>query len=177
MANSNKKNQVETISEIVEKNQNILLIKIGKTTHQSLETLRKELLKSNSKIKVIKNTLFEKAINKIAIKNEIYKNLKKQFLPLKETAGLVTLSEKWNEGLKAVYTFAKKDTSLSLRMSLLDKTLYDSAKTMQIADLPSREELLSKIIGSMKSPMSKFVYALKFNTNKLVYILKQKSTN
>ncbi|PIW73479.1 50S ribosomal protein L10, partial [Candidatus Roizmanbacteria bacterium CG_4_8_14_3_um_filter_34_9] len=53
MANSNKKNQVETISEIVEKNQNILLIKIGKTTHQSLETLRKELLKSNSKIKVI----------------------------------------------------------------------------------------------------------------------------
>jgi len=121
--------------------------------------------------------LFEKAINKIAIKNEIYKNLKKQFLPLKETAGLVTLSEKWNEGLKAVYTFAKKDASLSLRMSLLDKTLYDSAKTIQMAELPSKEELLGKIIGSMKSPMSKFVYALKFNTNKLVYILKQKSTN
>jgi large subunit ribosomal protein L10 len=177
MANSNKKNQVQTISEIVEKNQNILLVKIGKTTHQSLETLRKELLKSNSKIKVIKNTLFEKAINKIAIKNELYKNLKKQFLPLKETTGLVTLSEKWNEGLKTVFTFAKKDASLSLRMSLLDKTLYDSAKTMQIAELPSKEELLGKIIGSMKSPMSKFVYALKYNTNKLVYILKQKSTN
>jgi len=46
-----------------------------------------------------------------------------------------------------------------------------------MAELPSKEELLGKIIGSMKSPMSKFVYALKFNTNKLVYILKQKSTN
>ena len=54
MANLNKKNQVKTISTIVEKNQNILLVKIGKTTHQSLETLRRELLKSNSKIKVIK---------------------------------------------------------------------------------------------------------------------------
>lgn len=175
MANTNKKNKVDSLFQLVEKNSNILLVKIGKTTHQSLESLRKELLKSNSKVKVIKNTLFEKAINKAALKNKLFKDLKKQFLPLKETTGLVTLSEKWNEGLKAVYMFSKKDTSLSLRMSMLDENLYDTAKTLQIAQLPSREELLGKIIGSMKSPMSKFVYALKYNTNKFVYILNAKS--
>ncbi len=175
MANTNKKNQVSAISKVVEDNPNILLVKIGKTTHQGLETLRKELLKSNSKVKVIKNTLFEKAINKVALKNKVYEDFKKQFFPLKETTGLVTLGENWNEGLKAVYAFTKKDASLSFRMSLLDKTIYDTAKTMQIAQLPSKLELLSKIIGSMKSPMSKFVYALKYNTNKFVYILNAKS--
>ena len=66
MVNNLKKNQVDSILQLVKKNPNILLVKIGKTTHQSLETLRKELRKSNSKIKVIKNTLFEKSINKIA---------------------------------------------------------------------------------------------------------------
>lgn len=175
MVNTNKKNQVDGLLKLVENNPNILLVKIGKTTHQSLESLRRELLKSNSKVKVIKNTLFEKAINKISAKNNLFKELKKQFLPLKETTGLVTLSEKWNDGLKAVYIFSKKDSSLSLRMSMLDQNLYDTSKTLQIAMLPSREELLGKIIGSMKSPMSKFVYALKYNTNKFVYILNAKS--
>jgi large subunit ribosomal protein L10 len=175
MVNQLKKNQVDSILQLVEKNPNILLVKIGNTTHQSLETLRKELKKSNSKIKVIKNTLFEKSINKIALKDKLFKELKKQFFPLKETTALVTLSDRWNEGLKALYLFTKKDATLSFKLALLDKNLYNAEKALQIAELPSREELLGKIIGSMKSPMSKFVYALKFNTNKFVYILNAKS--
>ncbi|MCR4313262.1 MAG: 50S ribosomal protein L10, partial [Candidatus Roizmanbacteria bacterium] len=175
MVNNNKKNQVDSIFQLVDKNPNILLVKIGKTTHQSLESLRKELRKSNSKIKVIKNTLFEKSVNKIALKNKLFKDLKKQFFPLKETTALVTLGGNWSEGLKALYQFSKKDSSVSFKFGLLDESLYDTSKTIQIAQLPSKEELLGKIIGSMKSPMSKFVYAFKYNTNKLVYILKQKS--
>ena len=58
MVNISKKNQVDSIFQLIEKNPNLLLVKIGKTTHQSLETLRRELRKSDSKIKVIKNTLF-----------------------------------------------------------------------------------------------------------------------
>jgi len=175
MVSKVKKNQVSSILQIVEKNSNILLVKIGNTTHQSLETLRKELRKSNSKIKVIKNTLFEKSINKIASKDKLFKELKKQFFPLKETTALITLNDRWNEGLKAFYLFTKKDATLSFKLALIDKNLYDAEKTLQIAQLPSREELLGKIIGSMKSPMSKFIYALKFNTNKFVYILQEKS--
>jgi len=175
MANINKKNQVDSIFQLIEKNSNLLLVKIGKTTHQGLETLRKELRKSDSKVKVIKNTLFEKAINKIALKNKLFIDFKKQFFPLKETVALITLGDRWNEGLKTLYLFTKKDATLSLKLALLDKTLYNAEKSIQIAQLPSKEELLSKIIGSMKSPMSKFVYALKYNTNKFVYILNAKS--
>ncbi|MFA6081623.1 MAG: 50S ribosomal protein L10 [Patescibacteria group bacterium] len=175
MVNTLKKNQVDSILKFVEKNPNILLAKIGNTTHQSLETLRKELRKSDSKVKVIKNTLFEKAVNKIALKNKLFVDFKKQFFPLKETTALITLGDSWYEGLKALYLFSKKDTTLSLKLAMLDKNLYNSEKVVQIAQLPSREELLGKIIGSMKSPMSKFVFALKYNTNKFVYILNAKS--
>lgn len=175
MVNQAKKNQVDSILQLLEKNPNFLLIKVGNTTHLSLESLRKELRKTDSKVKVIKNTLFEKSINKIGVKNKVFKDLKKLFFPLKETSALVTLGKRWSEGLKAFYLFSKKDASLSFKMALLDKSIYDAEKSLQIAQLPSREELLGKIIGSIKSPMNNFVYALKYNTNKLVYILKTKS--
>lgn len=173
MVNQLKKNQVDSILQLLEKSPNFLLIKMGKTTHQSLELLRKELRKADSQIKVIKNTLLEKSINKIILKKIIFKDLKKQFFPLKETGALVTLSDRWHEGLKALYLFSKKDTTLSFKFALLDKSLYDAEETLHIAQLPSKEELLGKIVGSMKSPISKFIYALKYNTNKLVYILKR----
>jgi large subunit ribosomal protein L10 len=175
MVNQAKKNQVDSILQLLEKNPNFLLIKVGKTTHLSLESLRKELRKTDSKIKVIKNTLFEKSVNKISSKNKVFKDFKKQFFPLKETSALVTLGGQWHEGLKAFYLFSKKDSSLSFKLALLDNDLYNAEKSLQIAQLPSREELLGKIIGSMKSPINNFVYALKFNTNKFVYILKAKS--
>ena len=175
MVNQLKKNQVDSILQLLEKNPNFLLVKMGKTTHQSLESLRRELRKTGSQIKVIKNTLFEKSINKIALKKTIFNDLKKQFFPLKETGALVTLSDRWHEGLKALYLFSKKDASLSFKLALLDNSIYNAEKALQIAQLPSQEELLGKIIGSIKSPMNKFIYALKYNTNKLVYILKQKS--
>ena len=175
MVNTFKKNQIDLIFQLLDKSPNFLLVKMGKTTHQSLESLRKDLRKTDSQVKVIKNTLFEKSINKIVLKKSVFKDLKKQFFPLKETSALVTLGDRWNEGLKTIYLFAKKDSTLSFKFSLLDNNIYDAEKTSIIAQLPSREELLGKIIGSMKNPMSKFVYALKFNTNKFVYILKAKS--
>jgi len=175
MVSQLKKNQVDSILQLLEKSPNFLLVKMGKTTHQSLESLRRELRKAGSQIKVIKNTLFEKSINKIALKKTIFNDLKKQFFPLKETSALVILSERWNEGLKTLYLFSKKDASLSFKLALLDNSIYNAEKALEIAQLPSREELLGKIIGSIKSPMNKFIYALKYNTNKLVYILKQKS--
>ena len=175
MVNQLKKNQVDSILQLLEKNPNFLLVKIGNTSHQSLELLRKELRKNDSQIKVIKNTLFEKSINKIALKKNIFNDLKKQFFPLKETSALVILSERWYEGLKALYLFSKKDSSLSFKLALLDNSIYDAEKALQIAQLPSREGLMGKIIGSLKSPINRFVYTLKYNTNKLVYLLKTKS--
>jgi large subunit ribosomal protein L10 len=175
MVNQLKKTQVATLLKTLEEKTNFLLVKIGKTTHQSLESLRKDLKKTDSSIRVIKNTLFEKTVNKIALKKPVFSDLKKRFFPLRESSALVTFKDGWDKGLKTFYQFSKKETSLGFKMALLDDTLYDSKQVLQIAQLPTKDELLGKIIGSMKSPMSKFVYALKYNTNKLVYILQEKS--
>ena len=175
MVNQSKKNQVESLSNSLQKNSNFILIKIEKTSHKNLEELRKELRKNDSVVKVIKNTFFEKAINKLSSSNKVFFELGKKFFPMKEPSAIISFNKSWDKGLKAFNQFSKKEKTLSFKLGLVDNQIYTAEEISQIANLPSREELLSKIISSMKSPMSKFVYALKFNTNKFVYILKEKS--
>lgn len=175
MVNQNKKIQVDLLTSALEKNSNFLVAKIDRTSHQNLESLRRELRKASSSIQVIKNSYFEKAVNKLASKNKTYLELKKKHLPLNSASIIVFLDKAWDAGLKAFYEFTQKDKTLSFKLSLLDNSVYSDSDTSKIAKLPARDQLIAKIIGSMKSPTSKLVYSLKYNTNKLVYILQAKS--
>ncbi len=177
MVNQNKKNQVELLSNNLQKNPNFILVKIEKTSHKNLEELRRELRKNDSAIKVIKNTFFEKAINKLSPSNKIFADLRKKFFPMKEPSAVISFNKSWDKGLKAFYQFSKKEKTLGFKFGLVDNQIYSAEEISCIADLPSREELLGKIIGSMKSPMTKFIYALKYNTNKFVYILRSNPPN
>lgn len=175
MVNQDKKTQVDSLTTKLEANKNFLIAKIDKTSHQNLELLRRELRKASSTIKVVKNSYFEKAVNKLASKNKSYMDLKKNFLPLNSSSMIVFLDNAWDKGLKAFYEFTQKEKSLSFKLSLLDNTVYGDADTTKIAKLPGRDQLVAKILGSMQAPTSKFVYSLKYNTSKLVYILQAKS--
>ena len=175
MVNQNKIDQVESLSNTLQKSPNFILVKIEKTSHKNLEDLRRELRKNDSSVKVIKNAFFEKAINKLTPSNKIFADLRKKFFPMKEPSAIISFNESWDKGLKAFYQFSKKEKTLSFKLGLVDNQIYSAEEIKHIADLPSRGELLGKIIGSMKSPMSKFIYSLKYNTNKFVYILNAKS--
>lgn len=175
MVSTQKKSAVESFVKKLQENSNFALIKFDKTIHQSLETLRKALKKEQSSFLVIKNTLFEKAMNKLAFQNKNMKELKKKFFPLKETSALLSLGNDWSKGLNAFYQFSQKEKTLDFRFGILDNQNYDALALSQIAQLPGKDQLMAKIISSMKSPMTKLVYALKYNMNKFVYILNQKA--
>lgn len=174
MVNQLKKQKVEELKNILSNSKNFLLVKIDKATHQSLESLRKDLRKDDTTLKVIKNTLFEKALNQIS-NNQFFKNIRQQFFPIKETSALVVFKNDWSNPLKTIFNFIKKEKTLSFKFALLDESIYPEKQVEQIAQLPSRNELLGKVIGSLKAPMNRLVHSLKYNTNKLVYILKEKS--
>jgi large subunit ribosomal protein L10 len=175
MVSTQKQGSVNTFVERLKKNSNFVLVKFDKTSHQSLETLRKSLKKEQSSFEVVKNTLFEKAVNKLALQNKLLKELKKKFFPLKATSALLSLGSDWSKGLSAFYQFAQKEKTLSFKFGILDNEGYDESNLTQIAQLPGKDVIMAKIIGSIKSPMTKLVYSLKYNTQKLVYILNQKS--
>lgn len=175
MVAQDKFDLVQKIHDLLLKKQNFVLVKIDKTNHQTLEALRKELKKTQSVFKVIKNRLFEKAINKMASNNQNFVYLRKTFLPLKETNALLLFEKEWSNGLRTFYQFCKKETSLSFQFGLLDDKSYIDKELLGIAQLPSKNQLVANLIGAFKSPSSRLVYSMKFNMSKFVYLLKQKS--
>lgn len=175
MVSLQKQSQVDQLSKTLTASSNFILIKFDKTNHHSLEKLRKELKKNDARLSVIKNSLLEKAINKLSTTNKLFIDFRKKFLPLKENTAVLMLEGDWSKGLNAFYQFAKTEKSLSFKFGTLDKALYSQPEVERIAQLPGKDVLMAKIIGSMKSPMSKVVYAMKYNTQKFVYILQQKA--
>ena len=105
MVSTQKKSQVDKLYNLFKEKSNFVLVKIDKTSHQNLESLRKVLRKSNSSFKVIKNSLFEKAIYRAALGKPKLNELKKKFFPLKETSAIITFDNDWSTGIKLFNEF------------------------------------------------------------------------
>lgn len=175
MPTQRKQQQLDTLLQNLEQSSNFALVKFDRTSHTSLESLRKELKKNNAKLRVIKNSIFEKAVNKLSAKQDNLKELQKKTNSIKENSGFLTFDQDWSAGLKAFADFSKKDTTLSFKVGVLDGGVYVTQDLIKIADLPSKAELMAKVIGGMKSPMYSLVYGMKFNMQKIVYVLSEKS--
>ncbi len=175
MANQAKQAQVTELKTIIGDYKNFVVIEYNKTTHKALEDLRRKLRKANASLKVLKNTLFEKTVEQMAEKDSALSSIKEKGMPLKGPSAMVGLSEDWSEGLKAYYDHAKKDESLTFKFGYVDGTAYDARNVEAIAKLPSKTELMAKVIGSMKTPMIKTVFSMKFSMQKFVTVLNEAS--
>ena len=175
MTSPQKKEVVTKLVDTLKNTKNFALVTFEKTGHQKLESLRKDLKKEGAGFKVIKNTLLEKAINKLGTADKLYLDFKKKFLPLKELTAIMIFSDDWSKPLKTFHKFAKSEKTLSFKVGIIDKQTFDESGLSKLAQLPSKEEIIATILGSMKSPSSHFVYSLKYNIQKFVYILSQKA--
>ncbi len=176
MANAKKQDQLQALTEFISSSKNFAIVQFDKTTHITLENLRKSLRENDAKMKVVKNTLFEKAVNKLSKDDRNLTELRKKAFPLKENSALVALGQEWNKGLGAFHKFSEKETTVAFKMGYLDNQVYDKTSLAKIAQLPPREQLVAKVIGGMKSPLANTVYALKFNMQKLAYVLNAKAS-
>ena len=57
--------------------------------------------------------------------------------------------------------FAKTADALELKCGVVEGTYYDANGIQTIATIPSREELLSKFLGSIQSPITNFARVIK----------------
>ncbi len=149
MPNIEKKQVV--VSEIKEKLQDavslILVNSRGLTVEQDTQ-LRKKLRQANVFYKVYKNTMV-----KLAIKDTQFESLS-DYLD-----GPTTVAISYDEPTFAANIINKemKDIdNLEFKAGVIESTLYDAASMIAIANIPPRNELLSKLLGSFKSPMASF---------------------
>ncbi len=174
MANTKKGDIVAQISESLQSGANFALIKFDKTTHKTLEDLRTQLRKSDAKISVVKNTLFEKAINKVSESEKTFTEIRQKEFPIKDRTALVVFTGDWAEGLKTYFNFSKKDEAYGFKFGRIENNVYSEGQLIQLAQLPGKDQLIAKLIGTLKNPIARTTRALTSGTQKLVYVLSQR---
>ena len=120
-------------------------------------------------LKVVKNTLALRAAEGTSIEE-----IKQHF----DGPTAIAYSEENVAGLaKVLRDFIKTHSGMSFKVGVLDGTLVSDEQVSSLADLPSREELLSKVLFLMNAPLTQLALALKSPVQKLAYLLKQLEEN
>lgn len=147
-----KKPIVEEIAEHVNGAQGVVLVDYrGLTVEQDTE-LRKQLREAGVTYKVYKNTMMN-----FAFKGTEFEAL----APYLEGPNAIAISkEDATAPARILSNFAKTAPALELKAGVVEGNLYDTAGIQALAKVPSREELLSKLLGSMQSPISNLARVL-----------------
>ena len=119
----------------------------GLTVEQDTR-LRKALREAGVTYKVYKNTFIN-----FAIKGTEFESL----APYLEGPTAIAISkDDATAPARVIAKFAKEADKLEIKGGVVEGTLYDAAGIAKIAAIPSRDELISKLLGSLQSPITNF---------------------
>ena len=145
----------------------IYLTDTAELTVDVVNNLRRNAFKADIKLRVVKNTLLEKAMDKVEGKD---------FGNLRETLSGATslmLSEVGNAPAKLIKDFRKKEDKPILKGAWIEESVYVGDENLQaLVDIKSKEELIGEIITLLQSPAKNVVSGLKGAGGKLAGILK-----
>ena len=127
--------------------------------------LRKKLHEFGISLKVIKSRLVKKSLEKLKFQID-EEFVKKPMIVALTNNDDVTL-------VKELVNFAKSNDNFDPISALFEGKMIGSDEIKIIANLPSRDELLAKLVGSIKAPVSNLIWSLKYNQVALINILKQ----
>lgn len=143
-----KKPVVEEISAAIKDAQSVVLVDYRGLTVEQDTKLRKELREAGVNYKVYKNTMMN-----FAFKGTDFESL----APYLEGPSAVAISTTdATAPARVLAKFAKTAEQLEIKAGVVEGTLYDANGMKSIASIPSREELLSKLLGSIQSPITNF---------------------
>ncbi len=144
---------VKEISEKIDGAQSAVLVSTrGLTVAQDTE-LRKQLREAGVTYKVYKNTMM-----KLAFKGTAFEGLDPF---LEGPSALAVSKDDATAPARVLANFAKKADKLEIKGGVVEGTVYDAAGMAEVAKIPSREELLSRLLGSFQSPMANFARVIK----------------
>ena len=150
---------VAEIKENVKDAASVVLVDYrGLTVAQDTE-LRKTMRQNDIIYKVYKNTMVKLALEGTGME-ELDKDLEGP------TAVAISKTDA-TAPARLVQNFAKTAPALEIKSGIVEGSYYDTEGIKQIALVPSREELLSKLLGSIQSPITNFARVIKQISEKL----------
>lgn len=142
---------IEEVSAQVAQAGSIVLAEYRGLTVEKITQLRKQARESGVYLRVLKNTLVRRAV-----KDTPYEKLADQMVgPL-----MYGISADPVAPAKLIASFAKANDQLVVKGGAMPNVVMDVAGVQALATMPSREELLAKLLGTMQAPIATFVRTL-----------------
>ncbi|MFH1584582.1 MAG: 50S ribosomal protein L10 [Patescibacteria group bacterium] len=164
---SQKQEIEEGLKEKLERQKALVFVDYRGLGVKDLNVLRSQLRAKEAQMQVVKKTLLSRAL----AEHGIAMNLR----PLEGQLAAVFAFGDPLAALKEVYVFGKKAGKLNILAGFLEGREMDGATLQRISLLPSREQLLGQLVGTMAAPLTGFMGVLQGNIKGLVYILAQKA--
>ena len=147
-----KKPVVEEIANSINGAASVVLVSYKGITVEQDTKMRKELREAGVTYKVYKNTMMN-----FAFKGTPCEELCQH---LEGTNALAVCTEDATAPARILAKYAKDVPTLELVAGVVEDTYYDKAGIEALAKVPSREELLGKLLGSIQSPITNFARVL-----------------
>ena len=119
---------------------------------ESLEELRQKLRVSDAKLSIVKNTLTKRSLAEA--------QTEKLATALTGPTAVVFSGEDPAAAAKAVDAFAKDSDFVSVKAGILEGEVISSEKVAELAKLPSKEELLAKLLSLFNAPAIKLLQTI-----------------
>jgi len=143
---------IEEIKQLIDGAKGSVLVDYRGLTVAEDTVLRKQLREAGVVYKVYKNTYIKRAIAGIELEsfNE----------HLEGPTAIAVSKTDATAPARILAKFAKTAPKLEFKAGIVEGTFYDAKSILTIAEIPSRDELLSRLLGSLKSPISNFARVL-----------------
>lgn len=141
-----KKKTVDQLREKIDKAQSVVFVDFSGLGAESLNNLRRKVQVAGGDLKIAKNTLVTRALGQ-----------KDETLELNGPTALIFSVADLLEPIKALAGFRKEFERPEIKGGFFEKQLISPEKVLELAEIPNREVLISRIYGQMRAPLQRFV--------------------
>ena len=144
---------VQEIAENIKDAQSVVVVSYSGLTVEQDTKLRKQLREAGVVYKVYKNTLLKRAFE-----GTDYAQLDDL---LEGPTAIAFGIDDATAPARELNKFAKEAEALQFKGAVVEGTFYDVDGVKTLANIPSREDLISKLLGSLQSPITNFARVIK----------------
>ena len=148
-----KKPVVEEISNSIKDAAAVVLVNYKGINVEQDTQMRKELREAGVVYKVYKNTMMN-----FAVEGTQFEGLKDYF---EGPSAIAICYDDPTVAAGILSKYMKTAKTLEFKAGVIEGTCYDAKGMVAVADIPSREVLLSRLLGSFQGPMASFARVIK----------------
>ena len=155
---------IAEISEKISRAKGLFFADFTGLTVEQANELRREFQKSGVDYKVVKNTLVKKALENVSGFDKVIAGLR----------GPTAIAISYDDPIspaKIIRKYIDKHEKPSVKVCVVENLVYDGSKLVELSKLPSRQELVASILGSLQSPILGVIYAVQAVTRDLVSVV------